>query len=47
LDRSRQKLKNEEGTVADLQKGRRVEVKFVSGDEPSSAEWVKVEVTAE
>jgi hypothetical protein len=47
LDRSRQKLKNEKGTMADLRKGRRVEVKFASGDAPSTAEWVKVEVTAE
>jgi hypothetical protein len=43
LDRSKEKLRNEKGSMADLQTGRRVEVKFESAD-PSTAEWIKVEV---
>ena len=45
LDRSSLKLPNLEGTAADLQSGRRVEVKFENPVLRQVADWVKVEIT--
>lgn len=42
-DRSPQKLSNETGSTADLQPGKRVEVKFEPGTERKIAQWVKVQ----
>ena len=50
LDRSKAKGKNEVGSLADLQPGRTVEVKYK--EDPATrgtsltADWVKVEVTS-
>jgi hypothetical protein len=44
LDRSKLKQPNLEGTVADLQKGRRVEVKYIDPERREVADWVKVEI---
>lgn len=45
LDRSKLKLPNLRGRLADLQKGRRVEVKYADPETRLMAEWVKVEMT--
>ena len=45
LDRSKLKLPNLRGRLADLQRGRRVEVKYADPETRLVAEWVKVEVT--
>lgn len=45
LDRSKLKLPNLRGRLADLQRGRRVEVKFADPETRLLAEWVKVEMT--
>ena len=45
LDRSKLKLPNLRGGFADLQKGRRVEVKYLDPESRQVAEWVKVEMT--
>ena len=45
LDRSKLKQTNLVGGFADLQKGRRVEVKYQDAVRPEWAEWVKVEIT--
>jgi len=45
LDRSKLKQSNVTGTVADLQKGRRVEVKYEGPGPAPVADWVKVEIT--
>ena len=45
LDRSKLKLPNLRGRLADLQKGRRVEVKYADPETRLLAEWVKVEIT--
>jgi len=45
LDRSKLKLTNLTGSFADLQKGRRVEVKYDDPQRREVAEWVKVEVS--
>lgn len=45
LDRTKLKQTNLFGGFADLQKGRRVEVKYVDAERPEVAEWVKVEIT--
>jgi hypothetical protein len=45
LDRSKLKLPNLRGRFEDLQKGRRVEVKYLDA-ERQVADWVKVEMTA-
>ena len=45
LDRSKLKQTNLRGTFADLQKGRRVEVKYEDPEHREVAEWVKVEVS--
>jgi hypothetical protein len=46
LDRSRLKLTTLDGTFADLQRGRRVEVMPAGPGPGAAAEWVKVEITA-
>jgi hypothetical protein len=46
LDRSLQKLSNETGSFADLQKGRKVEIKYTNSAQPQIAQWVKVQATA-
>ena len=45
LDRSKLKLPNLRGRLADLQRGRRVEVKYTDPETRLIAEWVKVEIT--
>jgi len=45
LDRSKLKQTNVAGSFADLQKGRRVEVKYEEPAQRAIADWVKVEVT--
>ena len=45
LDRSKLKKSNVTGTIADLQKGRRVEVKYEGPGPTPAADWVKVEIT--
>jgi len=44
LDRTKLKQSNRSGGFADLQKGRRVEVKFEDPARRDVAEWVKVEI---
>ena len=44
LDRTKLKQTNVTGSFADLQKGRRVEVKYEDPTSRQIAEWVKVEV---
>jgi hypothetical protein len=45
LDRTQARLSNEVGTLANLQKGLKVEVKFRDANQKRVAEWVKVQVT--
>jgi hypothetical protein len=45
LDRTRLKQTNVFGGFGDLQKGRRVEVKYVDAQRREVADWVKVEIT--
>ncbi len=45
LDRTQARLSNQVGTLANLQKGLKVEVKFRDADQNRVAEWVKVQVT--
>jgi len=45
LDRTKIKQTNLTGTFADLQKGRRVEVKYQDAQTRQVADWVKVEIT--
>ena len=45
LDRSALRQSNLNGAFADLQKGRRVEVKYLDYDQRQKADWVKVEIT--
>ena len=44
LDRSLQKQSNRSGVFADLQQGRKVEIKLRKGEPKPVAEWIKVEV---
>lgn len=44
LDRSRLRQTNLRGRFADLQKGRRVEVKYADPERRQLADWVKVEI---
>jgi hypothetical protein len=44
LDRTQARLPNQSGTLADLQKGLKVEVKFRDAGQKQIAEWVKVQV---
>jgi hypothetical protein len=46
LDRSLQKQPNRSGAIADLQQGRKVEIKLRKGEPKPVAEWIKVEVAA-
>jgi hypothetical protein len=46
LDRSAAKQPTQEGTLADLRPGRRVEVKFLGENTRTTAEWVKVDATS-
>jgi hypothetical protein len=43
LDRSLQKQPNRSGVFADLQQGRKVEIKLRKGEPKPVAEWIKVE----
>jgi hypothetical protein len=45
LDRTKLKQTNLTGSFADLQKGRRVEVKYEDPERRQVADWVKVEMT--
>lgn len=45
LDRTKLKQANLTGSFADLQKGRRVEVKYEDPERREVADWVKVEIT--
>ena len=45
LDRTPLKQSNLRGLFADLQKGRRAEVKYFDPERPQMADWVKVEIT--
>ncbi len=45
LDRTKLKQTNVSGSFADLQKGRRVEVKYVDPGRRDLADWVKVEIS--
>lgn len=45
LDRTKLKQPNLTGTFADLQTGRRVEVKFEDSERRQAADWVKVDIT--
>lgn len=45
LDRTKLKQPNLFGKFADLQRGRRVEVKYEDAERRDVAEWVKVEIT--
>jgi hypothetical protein len=44
LDRTKLKQANLTGSFADLQKGRRVEVKYADPERRQVADWVKVEI---
>lgn len=44
LDRTKLKQANLSGSFTDLQKGRRVEVKYEDPERPQVADWVKVEI---
>ena len=45
LDRSELRLTNQIGSMADLQPGRRVEVKYADEETKETAAWIKVVVT--
>jgi hypothetical protein len=45
LDRTALKQSNLTGRFADLQKGRRIEIKYLDAEQRQKADWVKVEVT--
>lgn len=45
LDRSKLKKSNLTGTIADLQKGRRAEVKYDGPGPTPEADWIKVEIS--
>jgi len=45
LDRTQVRLPNQSGTLANLHKGLRVEVKFRDADQKRVADWIKVQVT--
>ena len=44
LDRSLQKQPNRSGVFADLQQGRKVEIKLRKGEPKPVAEWIKVQI---
>ncbi len=43
IDRSLQKQRNQAGTLADLQRGRKVEIKLGEGAAKAIAKWIKVQ----
>jgi hypothetical protein len=43
IDRSQQKLSNQTGTLADLRRGRKVEIKLGEGTAKAAATWIKVQ----
>jgi hypothetical protein len=45
LDRNKLKRSNLSGRFTDLQKGRKVEVKYADPERRQVAQWVKVEIT--
>jgi hypothetical protein len=45
IDRTKLKQTNLTGSFADLQKGRRIEVKYADPERRQIADWVKVELT--
>lgn len=45
LDRSLLKLSNQAGNFGDLQKGRKVEIKYAESAQRQIAQWVKVQMT--
>ena len=45
LDRSLDKLPNRSGAIADLQQGRKVEIKLSKGEPKPLAEWIKVQAS--
>jgi hypothetical protein len=48
LDRSKIRKTNLEGSIADCQAGRRIEIRFVNDDRGAAvAAWVKVEIAEE
>jgi len=44
LDRSLDKQPNRNGAIADLQQGRKVEIKLRKGESRPVAEWIKVQI---
>jgi hypothetical protein len=44
IDRTKLKQTNQTGSFADLQKGRRIEVKYADPERRQIADWVKVEL---
>lgn len=44
LDRSLDKQPNRSGAIADLQQGRKVEIKLRKGETKPVAEWIKVQI---
>ena len=44
LDRSKHRKTTLTGTFADLQTGRRVEIKYENANHPQRAEWIKVDM---
>jgi len=47
LDKSKQRLSNQTGSISDLRRGGLVEVKYVDGERRSGgpADWIKVQLT--
>ena len=45
IDRTQLRMPNQTGTLANLQKGLKVEVKFRDADQKRVADWIKVQVT--
>jgi hypothetical protein len=46
LDRTNIKQVNIRGNFSDLRKGRQVEVKYKDPDQQTTAEWIKIQITA-
>jgi len=45
LDRSKLRQRNIKGNFSDLQKGRKVEVKYKNPQNKTTADWIKIEIT--
>jgi hypothetical protein len=45
LDRSKLRLRNLIGNFSDLQKGRRVELKYKDPQNKTACDWIKIEIT--